>query len=96
MVRGKREQKRGLASATVLSGSTDRLLLPVEFPYKSALVQLCDKARTNELFGLVAPDLGVPGRDDLVDGVQVFGDRIRRGNEILLVNFSVTRDVEVI
>ena len=65
-----------------------RLLLLVQFLDKSALVQLCDKACIDELFGLVTADLGPPRRDDIEDGFQALGYRIWRGKEILLVRFT--------
>src|SRR5262245_47943514 len=61
-------------------------LLFVEFLDESALVQLGNEASVHKLFGLVAADVGIPGGDDFINHVQVFCDRIRRGNEILPIS----------
>src|SRR5262245_52201118 len=62
------------------------LLLLVEPFDKPALVQLRDKARVDELFRLVAADIGPSRRRDLVDRVQSFGYRIGRGDKIFPEN----------
>ena len=54
-------------------------LLPlVQLLDKPALVQLGDKAGVDELLGLVRADLGAAERRDLVDRIEIFGDRIGR------------------
>jgi hypothetical protein len=61
------------------------LLLLVQIFDESALLQLCDEARIDELFRLVVADLGVSRRDDLINDFQIVSDRIGRGNESLLL-----------
>ena len=58
----------------------------IQLLYKAALIQLCNEAGIDEFFGLVIADIGASLGDVVVGRFQAFGDRIRRGDEILLEN----------
>src|SRR6266545_1376622 len=62
------------------------LFLLIQLPDKPALVELGDEARIDKLFRLMTANIRSCLGDVIVGRFQTFGDRVWRGNKILLVD----------